>query len=135
MEKLTMDVDSCPYVFVYGTLKQGHGNHRLLEGSMYLGVAESVTEGVLYDWGCPAFTHSQLAISEAPIASVRGELYKVTPDILLILDRLEGHPDFYYRVQIPIKNKSHAWCYFNNVSGWYTAPIVNGCYEWKPEEL
>ena len=135
-ENLIIDVNSCPYVFVYGTLKRGKSNHHLLEDAEYLGDAVSAFQGVMYDYGCPALTHSELAVSDAPRARVKGELFKVTPETLYRLDRLEGHPNLYFRSQMEIRcNRVYygkAWCYFYNISDAPLAPINSeGHYEWK----
>ncbi len=40
-------------VFVYGTLKREHGNHRALEGSKFLGEAQTVERYALQVQGLP----------------------------------------------------------------------------------
>ena len=40
-------------VFVYGTLKRGHGNHRELEGATFLGEAQTVDRYALHVQGLP----------------------------------------------------------------------------------
>jgi gamma-glutamylaminecyclotransferase len=78
-------------LFVYGTLKKGFRNHRLLEGAKYL------CDGFLSGYGMhsmgayPAIRPS----SDAP--GVHGELYEITDDMLPSLDRLEGVPHLYTR--------------------------------------
>ncbi len=80
-------------VFVYGTLKKGWGNHRLLEGSTFLGVYETPKEFSLYDGGFPYAFHGGGE-------NIRGELYEVDDDTLKNLDRLEGYPSHYNRIKI-----------------------------------
>ena len=106
-----------PYnrIFVYGTLKRGHGNHYLLEGAEFAGTG--VVYGRLHGRGIPflkpaprtvlaagtADFHADAArqAEEAGCASpepgrggwsrVRGEVYLVRdPAMLANLDRLEG---------------------------------------------
>ena len=78
-------------VFVYGTLMRRCGNHRLLETSTLLGRAWTLPEYELLSLGgCPGLV-------PAGKTSVAGELYRVTPEVLADLDRLEGHPTFYRR--------------------------------------
>lgn len=95
-------------VFVYGTLKQGHGNHRLLRGSKYLG--RSMIEGrykMLSLGGFPGLVQS----GELPNNRISGEVYQIDEDTLQSLDWLEGHPKFYERKKVPTQFKN-AWCYF-----------------------
>lgn len=79
-------------VFVYGTLKKGFGNHRLLQDSEFIkeesftGKFELISDGMLPYLVKRDFT-----------TTVHGELYKVNKETLKRLDRLEGHPDFYKR--------------------------------------
>jgi gamma-glutamylcyclotransferase (GGCT)/AIG2-like uncharacterized protein YtfP len=78
-------------VFVYGTLKKGYSNHRLLEGATCFGEAEvrdySMVDGPGFPYAFPK-THSW----------VKGEVYEV--DDLGPLDRLEGYPGFYNRSKV-----------------------------------
>ena len=79
-------------VFVYGTLKEGYGNHGCLENS------PRITEG----WLC-GFEMWQNGIpyvrrSNDPESKVYGEVYEANWDTVLgSLDILEGHPRFYER--------------------------------------
>jgi gamma-glutamylcyclotransferase (GGCT)/AIG2-like uncharacterized protein YtfP len=66
-------------VFVYGTLKKGYHNHRLLEGSTF--VENAWIEGEIYDlpFGFPAVKKGE--------GEVRGEIYEVDA---ITKDRLDG---------------------------------------------
>jgi gamma-glutamylcyclotransferase (GGCT)/AIG2-like uncharacterized protein YtfP len=95
-------------VFVYGSLKKGLGNHRLLEKSKYLG--RCFVEGrykMLNLGGFPGLVQS----GQFAETRIVGEVYQITEDTLRSLDWLEGHPRFYTRHKLatPWKN---AWCYF-----------------------
>lgn len=72
-------------VFVYGTLRERECNHYLLAGSERLGGA-CYAEGKLYDTGLgyPAMTLERGG-------KVHGELYRVTPAVLRMLDELEDY--------------------------------------------
>lgn len=99
------------YVFVYGTLKKGKSNHRLLFEADYLGEYYTNTNFTLFVGGLP-----YLVKREGPGCS--GELYKVSDKVLTALDLLEGHPDFYKREVIPVYdmevgNMVEAWCYLH----------------------
>lgn len=97
-------------VFVYGTLKKGEGNHRLMsmsEGVLLYSPAESYPNYTMYDLGgFPAVVHGGTSC-------IRGEVYKVKT--LDLLDDLEGHPTFYCREQVPIIGWPHhiitCWMY------------------------
>lgn len=75
-------------VFVYGTLKRGHGNHHLLKGSRFIGI--DFIYGTLINLGpFPAVIEGKRA--------VEGEIYEIDEATLHRLDLLEGHPNFYER--------------------------------------
>jgi len=98
-------------VAVYGTLKFGYGNHPLLEGSQYVGEGKTTVAYPLEVSGLP-YLHD--APNEGHKVEV--EVYDVTHDTLLKLDRLEGHPTFYKRKQISISmedwSETSCWVYF-----------------------
>ena len=85
------------YVFVYGTLKRGQHNHRLLAGrARYVATVQTA----------PAFTMRSLGgfpgVVRGGSTAISGEIYMVDDATLEDLDRLEGHPDFYERQKIQI---------------------------------
>ena len=72
-------------LFVYGTLKRGHGNHRaFLKDARFLGEAKTHRKmWGLVDLGAfPAMTYDEL--------QVEGEVYEVSPSQLASIDSLEG---------------------------------------------
>ena len=83
-------------VFVYGTLKRGFYNHRILEHANRLGNAVT----------CEKFTMFSLGpypmVMPKPKHKIKGEVYEVDDEILERLDRLEGYPDFYTRVETEV---------------------------------
>lgn len=88
-------------VFVYGSLKQGFRNHHFLTGARL--IAKTSTE--------PAFSMYQYGdfggfpgVVAAGVTSVSGEVYEVDAETLAHLDRLEGHPRFYRRTQVMLRN-------------------------------
>ena len=97
-------------VFVYGTLKRGHGNHRELEGATYLGEASTVERYALHVQGLPMVDRNN------PMSAIHGELYLVDRATFADLDRLEGHPNCYRRyltrVVLADSSVSSAWMYF-----------------------
>lgn len=92
-------------VFVYGTLKKGHGNFRLLEGSKYLG--DHSTEPLYFMLSFGGFPGVYMGGDTA----IHGEVYEVSDAVFGTLDRLEGYPSFYNRIQIDTEY-GDAWMYF-----------------------
>jgi len=99
-------------VFVYGTLKSGHGNHGAylannpgaeLLGRCYIDGPFGIAD--LGYFPCVVKTNDGLD------RKVVGECYRVDSDTLDALDCLEGHPDWYKREQVATPWKQ-AWCYF-----------------------
>lgn len=80
-------------VFVYGTLKAGHGNHGVLEDSEYLGSFVTKDEFLLTDCGFPYLIPKGAlgGSGRGPTAPTRGEVYVVTEkEVMASLDTLEG---------------------------------------------
>lgn len=91
-------------VFVYGTLKRGYGNHRLLAGrSIFIG--DDSIAGKLFDLGpFPAAQKGE--------GKIYGEVWMIGPHTLKSLDTLEGHPEFYKREPVTTQAGHEAWVYF-----------------------
>jgi gamma-glutamylaminecyclotransferase len=89
-------------VFVYGTLKKGWGNNRLMvEGNAkFLGPAVTMDSFKLYGMGVPFMRPGGDDV-------VAGEVYEVDDATLARLDRLEGHSitgdGMYNRELIPVR--------------------------------
>lgn len=116
-------MDTAAALFVYGTLKQGHSNHSLLEGTITT-IADGSISGRLYDLGdFPA-----LVVQGNEI--VRGEVIWLDPAcvarVLSVLDRLEGFDpndlerSLYLRIRVNTQcDDGHAvaaWTYVFNTS-------------------
>jgi len=97
-------------LFVYGTLRRGQGNHRLLDSSKFIGNAKTKFRYALYGSGVPFLSRSRA------ISQVIGEVYSVDDTTLKRLDQLEGHPDVYKREQDEVVLEDGmeliAWIYF-----------------------
>jgi len=97
-------------VFVYGTLRKGHGNHGLLEQSKFIGDAKTDKKYAMYASGIPYVTSLEHEVQ------IIGEVYEVDDFGLHRLDRLEGHPNFYERrkIKVILENgrKEKAFLYF-----------------------
>jgi len=102
-------------VWVYGTLKRGCGNSHHLEGVEFVG--EATTAAAL-----PLVVHGLPYLFNRPGTGyqVKGEVYRVTtPEIMARLDKLEGHPGFYYRTTIKVMLagvETEVFVYFINQS-------------------
>ena len=131
-------------LFVYGTLKQGYGNHNyILKDQKFLG--EARTSERYFMWGKNAgFPYiSRLPYIIYPKLCVLGELYEVDPTALAECDRLEGHPHFYERHEIDVvtieDNKKYiAWIYeitnpryFSNAMDTRICDTQDACYYWE----
>jgi gamma-glutamylcyclotransferase (GGCT)/AIG2-like uncharacterized protein YtfP len=93
-----------PIVFVYGTLREGEGNHHYLAGA--LRVAQTAkTRGRLVDTGCG---YPAMLLAEGQWT--QGELYEVDSRTLRRLDRLEDYygendpRNLYDRVEVAVES-------------------------------
>ncbi|MCP1675571.1 gamma-glutamylcyclotransferase (GGCT)/AIG2-like uncharacterized protein YtfP [Natronocella acetinitrilica] len=78
-------------VFVYGTLRAGGSNHRLLTAGRCLGTHWTEPRYTMLD--CGAYPGVVMGGTHA----IHGEVYQVTPRIMAQLDRLEDYPRSYDR--------------------------------------
>ena len=112
-------------VFVYGTLKEGYGNHYLLEKSIKVSKAVTMEKYGMYESGIP------FVIKDEDKTTVKGEVYLVDSPTFTNLDILEGHPSVYKREKIKVllddNRKTTAWIYFYPYS--CGRSIDNGVYK------
>ena len=92
-------------VFVYGSLKRGFVHHALLDGAEREGPAETAPGYRLVLQG------SYPALVPGRGGSVRGELYRVSAELLCRLDAFEGCPELYQRSEVLLADGSTALCY------------------------
>lgn len=95
-------------IFVYGSLKTGYGNNRLLESSEYCG--QSITSSADFKMislsSFPGVIHTENGFH------IFGELYRVNDKTLQSLDRLESNGSFYKRELVKLKEfEEDAWMY------------------------
>lgn len=127
-------------VGVYGTLKTGYGNHRLLENADFVGTGKTQSPYPLEVDGLP-YLHDLEGEGE----NVTLEIYDVNSETLARLDQLEGHPTFYKRRVIPVSmndwSTTYAWVYFiqdrplADYAMTYKTYKGTENYEYKEEEL
>lgn len=123
-----------PFVFVYGTLKKGHGNNALLSTSDFVG-EDATTDGwLLGSRGCPYAFPSAVVPEKYKelLRPIKGEIYRVLdPQTAITLDCLEGwHPDpdhaHYWRRIVTTKvYKLSCWIYTRE--HFATASYCNAC--------
>lgn len=110
------------HVFVYGTLKAGHGNNVLLHDSKLVGTAHTKHEFRMFTaGGFPVVCDTDVKSISAH--QVSGELYEITPDVLARLDRLEGYPTMYDRQETEVDVQDTgiyqtAWMYVGASDYW-----------------
>ena len=102
-------------VAVYGSLRKGLGNHRVL------GDSKLVSTGIVQGFGMYSMGGFPALTTLANKTDVVVEVYEVDNDTMRRLDRLEGYPHFYNRVPVPIhlnegedgvESYLTAWIYF-----------------------
>lgn len=115
-------MDGSNNIFVYGTLRRGFLNHKLLHNARYLG--RHVTE--------PAYTMLDLGaypgVVNGGTTPIVGELYAVTPRILHRLDILEDYPNLYTRTLVAAAC-GHAWMYLYRRRRFHRSVVVSG--DWR----
>jgi gamma-glutamylaminecyclotransferase len=103
-------------VFVYGSLRRGLHNHRLLTdyNSEFVDLAR--TEGDT--WTMTEYCASFPAVYDGGTEKIFGEIYGVSAECLAHLDTLEGHPLWYRRTECRFTTKEngvlHAFIYVMN---------------------
>lgn len=113
-------------VFVYGTLKKGFGNHRLLKDAEF--ICEDMTKPLYTMYSLGGFP----AIQQGGDTSIIGEVYKIDKDTLAHLDVLEGYKagrdcNMYER-RITVTKQGHK-CFIYEMDEPYSKELVeNG--EW-----
>jgi gamma-glutamylaminecyclotransferase len=111
-------------VAVYGTLKRGECNHRLLAASRCLGPV-LLSRLRLYNLG-----PYPMAVACADLeATVAAELYAVSAAVLAELDGLEDHPREYERQLWLLEDGRQVWVYLGRASQVQGYPLLaNGLW-------
>lgn len=132
--------DGKHHVFVYGTLKDGFSNNRLLKDAEFISRGCTILPYRMYETG-----GFPVVFQEHQDGNVSGECYAVTDEQLKRLDSLEGHPNFFERREIAVDLgdtgiQQTCWMYFGNTDWWsYTPdlPVVkkqaDGAFNWRSE--
>ena len=99
------------YVFVYGTLKKGYGNHAAFLNKEPLCTIIAELPFTMVDLG----PYPALVPTHGLDRQITGEIYEVDDVILEGLDHLEGYPEYYNRTQFDLRPygiDGDAWVYF-----------------------
>jgi gamma-glutamylaminecyclotransferase len=86
-------------LFLYGTLKRGQKNHRLLAAQRFVGDAATEPRYRLYDLG----QYPGMVADTANGLAVAGELWEVDDGCLAELDEFEGVPELYVRQRVALQ--------------------------------
>ncbi len=126
MNYLQRDIQRCPRVAVYGTLKKGQRNHHWLEGATLIG-HDRLDAITLYDLG--PYPGAKLAASNGTVV----EIYAIDAQQLKRLDELEDYfhdapNEGVYDRAVLATQHGEAWCYLYNADIDDSTQIRNG--EW-----
>ncbi|HEY1648622.1 MAG TPA: gamma-glutamylcyclotransferase family protein [Terracidiphilus sp.] len=97
-------------VFVYGTLKRGCRNHRVLQSAVFLG--EACTEPVYLMVDCGSYPGLVRAGDARRGQAIYGELYRVDEELLAALDAFEDAPREFVRDSVRLRDGVCAEAYF-----------------------
>ena len=81
------------HLFVYGTLKRGGSNHGQMAGQRFVAEARTTPGYRMFDVG----GYPGLVVCPEDRDGVTGEIWLVSPAVLLRLDRFEGVSEGLYR--------------------------------------
>ncbi|MDB5312948.1 MAG: gamma-glutamylcyclotransferase [Gemmataceae bacterium] len=95
-------------LFLYGSLKRGHINHRQMAGQEYLGEVVTEPRYRVLDLG----KYPGLIRDDVAGLAVRGELWAVSADHLPGLDAFEGGEGLYARSPVAVVGQSGVETYF-----------------------
>ena len=88
-------------VFVYGTLKRGYGNNRLLKYATYLGKASTTGKWNMIGKDMP-FPYL-LNFDSVTGSNIIGEVYECDVNTMRALDNLEGVPNHYRQLSLNVQ--------------------------------
>ena len=111
-------------LFVYGSLMSGEPNHRFLARARFVRVARTEPRFTLLDLG------AYPALRAEGRTSVRGEIYEVDAVTLAAVDRLEGHPSYFRRSPIELRNGEFVEAYVLPFDGAKRYATVD-CGNWR----
>lgn len=112
-------------LFVYGSLRQGLGNHHFLrdENVSYLGNFVTEPEWTMYSLG--GFP----ALVDEGTTAITGELYAVPEAVYASIERLEGYPTFYQRKSLTTPHGEAEVYYITDLDRYGRDDVVK-CGDW-----
>lgn len=125
-------------VFVYGSLRQGQGNHLLLLGARYRGGASTADPFRMWHVGFPLILPAAACRTRGFEARVTGEVYEVDAETLDRLDGLESEGFMYDRVVLPllgtvppVRPRAYGYVWRGEPRGEpVKVPRGHGCHDW-----
>lgn len=105
-------------LFVYGSLLAGEVNHARMRGADFL-TRDRLHGAQLLDGGSYPF------LVFGP-GTVWGECYRISADLLSLLDDFEDHPSVYRREQVELASGRVAWAYVGQAPHTSNLPVVVG---------
>jgi len=100
------------YLFVYGSMRKGQPNHRLLDepGVQFIGYFTTLDPMYMIGLKSKSFPYvvTEQIHEDLKPTPITGELYEITPAVLEKLDALEGHPTYYIRRPVVVFNEKEA---------------------------
>lgn len=122
-------------LFVYGSLKKGFDNNKILSKAVYVSKAETIRKFAMYKSDDGNYPY---LVKNKPLYRIPGEIYKIKQqDLMQKIDLFEGSPEYYLRERINIKTRSgnkraFAYFYIDTKAKKHKEPIR----EWlKPESF
>jgi gamma-glutamylcyclotransferase (GGCT)/AIG2-like uncharacterized protein YtfP len=116
-------------ICVYGSLRKGMGNHRLLETSKLLSTETIQDNFRMVDMGSyPGLIESEEA------NDIIIEIYEVTPETYKRIEMLESYPSFYDRKNVHTTEGEVGIYYLPKNSGWTNSgrivDMFDGAFDW-----
>jgi len=108
---LIREVEEVPYLFAHGTLRTGGRNSGLISDASLLGHASTAEDYALF------ILKNKPVVTKRPLTKIKGEVYSVTEEMLMLVDRFQGHPRINKRELVPVMledgSSVEAWIYFH----------------------
>lgn len=130
------------HLFVYGTLKRGGANHRVLAelGARFVGVATTAEARTLVDLGPYPALLALDAARDGSVTPVHGEIFEIDDEALPVVDAFEGVPELYHREVIGLRSadgvETNAFTYaLARRAPRHARVLADGRYEGRGERL